>query len=781
MAYSTNTDFDIQNGILVKYKGKGGNVVVPSSVTTIGKNAFNGCAPITNITIPNTVKKICDWAFDCCNGLTSLFISASVEEIAGSDFTRCSKLNAIKVDANNKYYKSIDGNLYKKRSDGGIDLIQYAVGKKDTTFTIPSEVKSVNFYAFWGNTSLKNIITNDKTGWYSTIDGNLYYDYGKRLLQYACGKTDTEFTIPEGVEEICNSGCSYCTSLKKVNLPSTLTKIGYNSFQCCENLEEIVIPTSVTEIEKNAFWGCKNLKTVYNLSKLDIKKGAETHGYVAKYADNVFTTFEDFNIQGGELVKYVGKGGNVVIPSVVTVIGKNAFNGCDAITSITIPNTVKKIDNWAFDCCNGLTSIFIPASVEEIAGSDFTRCSKLNAIKVDVNNKYYKSIDGNLYKKKSDGGIDLIQYAVGKKETTFTIPSEVKSLNFYAFWGNTSLKNIITNDKTGWFSTIDGNLYYDYGKRLLQYACGKTDTEFTIPEGVEEICNSGCSYCTSLKKVNLPSTLTKIGYNSFQCCENLQEIVIPASVTEIEKNAFSRCTKLKTVYNLANLNVIKGGETYGYVGYYADNVFTELSNVKNSQNKSDFDIKNGVLIEYKGQSTTVEIPNTVTTIGENAFARNNKIEGVIFSRNVNNIIGTPFSGCSNLTSIKVDSNNNTYKSLNGNLYSKDGKEFVQYAIGKKNETFSIPNGVVSIKDGAFIGNSTLKSLEINDTSGFFITIDGNLYSKYGEKLFHYASGKTDEEFTLPEGVREIPAKAFFFCKKLKVVRMPKVGTDYCEK
>ena len=298
------------------------------------------------------------------------------------------------------------------------------------------------------------------------------------------------------------------------------------------------------------------------------------------YQDNKGIVYEQQEDGTLKLIRFNGTAKEIIIPNTyrgntVTTIGEKAFYNCSSVISITIPNSVKKIDNWAFDGCEGLITIYIPSSVEKIAGSIFIRCSNLMNISVGKNSANYKSIEGNLYTK--DGKV-LLQYAVGKKSDTFNIPSQVNSIYPYAFWGNTSLKNIIANNKIGYFSTIDGNLYCNYGKELLQYACGKTDIEFTIPEGVEGICLSGCSYCKHLQKVNLPFTLMKIGYNSFTRCENLQEIVIPASVTEIEKNAFSGCKNLKTVYNLSNLDIQKGAETHGYVAYYTDEVFNNDNN-----------------------------------------------------------------------------------------------------------------------------------------------------------------------------------------------------------
>ena len=995
-------DFDIKEGVLVKYIGNGGNVVIPSNVKTIGEEAFFDCASITNVTIPNSVKKIEFCAFDLCTGIKEITIPSSVEEIAGSVFSRCSNLTTINVSANNKKYKSIDGNLYKKRSDDGLELIQYAVGKKDTTFSIPSEVVSIETYAFWGNTSLKNIITNDKTGWFSTIDGNLYYDYGKRLLQYACGKTDTEFTIPEGVEEILNSGCSYCKHLKKVNLPSTLTKIGYNSLSCMENLQEIVIPASVTEIGEIAFWGCENLKTVYNLSKLDIQKSAEAHGYVGYYAENLYSeppkaqrtpidniqsTNLDFDIQNGVLVKYIGNGGNVVIPNSVTSIGGSAFFCCKSLTSITIPNSVTSIGESAFSNCTSLTSITIPSAVTSIGNSAFFYCSflksitipnsvtsigneafahctslqsitipdsvtsigwrafedcaslksitipssvtdidlsafygcknlktvynlskldiqkgavthgcvayyadnvytelpkaqptpidnipsinpdfdiqngvlvkyngkeevvfipesintigknafancnnlidviipksvkaiqefaffnclairqisihakissidskafigcyNLESLEVDSLNPYYEDIDGNLYSKagQSLNCRTLIQYAVGKPDSSFTTPSDCNVILPYAFYGNKYLKSIIVSNP-GTYLSKDGNLYSNGGKKLLQYAPGKLDSEFTLPKTVTEIGECAFAFNNHIKVVHLGEKVVKIGRNAFRYCEKLQEITIPKSMESIEVYAFQGCKNLKTVYNLSKLKIQEGSNAHGYVGSNAIIVVnsqdSEEVNAKTNKNKttkatkkavektqetpvnSDFVINaDGIIVEYKGSAKEVVIPDYVVGIGQNAFANNESITSLVCGENLGLICDSAFNNCPNLKSVVCGKNLkyiddyafNKCSNLAEVEFGEMVREIGKYAFARcaKITSIILPTSIMEIKIGAFQGCSALNDVKNRSALTIVEKQTANGYVGYNTDIV-YQENEYLEKIALKDGV-----------------------------
>ena len=81
MANNNNADFDIKYGVLAKYNGKGGKVVIPDGVTSIGERAFTWCESLESISIPDSVTNIESFAFSDCSSLKSITIPDSVTSI----------------------------------------------------------------------------------------------------------------------------------------------------------------------------------------------------------------------------------------------------------------------------------------------------------------------------------------------------------------------------------------------------------------------------------------------------------------------------------------------------------------------------------------------------------------------------------------------------------------------------------------------------------------------------------------------------------------------------
>jgi hypothetical protein len=160
----------------------------------------------------------------------------------------------IKVDEDNEFFKSIDGDLYSKDEK---TLIQCAgtSGHSRGLFRIPNNVEFIAEYAFWesdvyeiyipssvvdiGSTYIRDdyysdrlsIIDVDKNNkYYQTIDGNLYTKDGKTLLRYAPGNDSTSFVVPDFVESIGEFAFYACDSLESIIIPESVVNIGDRAF-----------------------------------------------------------------------------------------------------------------------------------------------------------------------------------------------------------------------------------------------------------------------------------------------------------------------------------------------------------------------------------------------------------------------------------------------------------------------------------------------------------------------------------------------------------------------
>ena len=314
------------------------SITIGNSVTSIGEYAFYNCSGLTSVTIGNSVTSIGEYAFYNCSSLTSITIPESVTSIRNSSFSGCSGLTSINVDSNNGNYKSIDGNLYSKDETM---LIQYAIGKTATEFTIPDSVTSIGRSAFYKCSSLTSITTPNSV----TSIGDYAF--------LGCSGL-TSITIPNSITSIGQSAFSGCSSLTSIIILGSLTSIGNYAFQGCSSLTSIIIPGSVTSIGSYAFSDCRSLTSI------TIPDSVTIIGMCA-FADCTKLT-------------------SITIPNSVTSIGEVAFCGCSSLTSITIPDSVTSIGYRAFSGCSSLTSITIPNSVTSIGVQAFNGCSSLTSI-----------------------------------------------------------------------------------------------------------------------------------------------------------------------------------------------------------------------------------------------------------------------------------------------------------------------------------------------------------------------------------------------------------------
>ena len=216
-----------------------------------------------------------------------------------------------------------------------------------------------------------NSITNDGVVADVTIDGLKYHiENGTATVTDVENKeTLTTVTIPEKISykgknytvtSIRTYAFSNCTSLTSIEIPDSVTRIGFRAFYECTSLTSIVIGDSVTSIGEDAFYNCNSaLYTTENNLK-----------YV-KANGNPYYLLQ--GVTNKKLFTYT-------INANTVHIGERAFEYCSRLSSITIPDSVTSIGNYAFSNCTLLTSIEIPDSVTSIGDDAFSNCTLLRSI-----------------------------------------------------------------------------------------------------------------------------------------------------------------------------------------------------------------------------------------------------------------------------------------------------------------------------------------------------------------------------------------------------------------
>ena len=310
----------LNNGADLYINGeKATNIIIPSSVMSVGNYAFNGCGSLTSVTIPEGVTSIGNSAFSGCSSLTTVTIPEGVTSIGDSAFSYCSSLASV---------------------------------------TIPSSVTSIGSRAFhssdsFGNGSLKSVYITDLAAWckirFSDTASNPLYN-GADL--YINGEKATNIEIPDGVASIGNYAFYGCRSLTSVTIPEGVTCIGDSAFSYCSSLSltSVIIPSSVTSVGSKAFYssgffGNVSLKSVY-ITDL-------TAWCKIKFGDNDSNPLN----KGADLYINGEKATNIEIPMSVTHIGDYAFYGYRSLTSVTVPTSMTSIGTYCFQN-SGLKDIY---------------------------------------------------------------------------------------------------------------------------------------------------------------------------------------------------------------------------------------------------------------------------------------------------------------------------------------------------------------------------------------------------------------------------------------
>ena len=281
---------------------------------------------------------------------------------------------------------------------------------------------------------------------------------------------------------------------------------------------------------------------------------------------------------------------------------------------------------------------------------------------------------------------------------TIIIPSTVKRIEQNAFRNNTTLENVIIQEKDGQGVEYIGTYAF--------YGCSNLQT-INLPDTITTIGGSCFRYCTKINNVKLPSNLKTLNGQTFSGCTNLQNIELPQNLESLnsESLAGTSITKIKLPKNLSN------------IGNAALSIST-LQEIDTSENNY-FEFKNGILyskdlktlVVALSNVTSINMESTVETIQGFAFSNCNKLSNINITEKVKSIGEGVFSN-SNIKGITVEPKNNYFTAVNNNLYSFDGT--ILYRLFDTGN-ITIKDGVKNIIRGALSNDGTIKSITLPDS------------------------------------------------------------------
>ncbi len=544
------------------------------------------------------------------------------------------------------------------------------------------------------------------------IDGYIVKGIGKNSFfnEYGLKK----IVLADTVEYIGNGAFKECRNLELIKLNEGLKTIYAYSFSYCVKLTEIDIPDSVTTMSGNVFHGC------FELSQVGYPLGLTT---VLSSNDKV----NDYEY-------------NFITP----------FYFCEKIESIIVPEGVTKLPDYIFkDSLYSLKEVILPESLEVIGAYAFENCDGISEISL---NNGLKEI-----------GEEAFSQADGL--TYVYIPDTVTTMGHCVFSSCYNLSDIHYPKN---LEKVEGSPF-----------CYSNIINVDIPEGVKHLPEDVFGNMTSLREVTLPESLVTIGSSAFSGCTGLKSITIPCQVEVINEYTFSNCTGLIEVdlpeglksilhgafsgcNNLTDINIPDTVTTMG------SGIFRQSNNLKKIDYPRNLETTLGSPFEGSG-ITTISIPEGVTSLPDEVFARSN-LKNVILPESLENIGEKAFMACCSLEKIVIPSN---VKTINRSTFAycnnlnevtlADGlNKICGFAFENCTSIVSIkvPDSVEILETWAFKGCTNLK--EINYPLSLNHTTDEHPFWDCDNLECVY----------IPEGVKVIHSYIFSTCGSLKSVILP---------
>lgn len=705
-------------------------IKIPETVQSIGKTAFLGCT-LKVIEFPKELKEIGERAFEDCINLVKLELPDNLKILGNGAFKNCSLLTSVKIPNG---VTSISGTFEKCTSLKEVFLPSNLVYLGDRTFAgclnlikveIPETVEELGVNAFLECSGLENLELSENI----TKIGAGAFTGCKGIL---------EFTLPDGLTEISDnlfSGCKFSS----IQLPNKITRIGSAAFANCSNLVELTIPSGVTELGNNAFYKCNSLV-------------------------------------------------QIVLPETITKIGYAAFSECTELNTIDLPDGIEEIENLTFNNCTGLKNVFLPEKLVSIGYEAFLKCSSLQNI---VLPKTLKRIDEQAFKK--SGILELY------------IPDSISEIDTYCLFEYCAVHNL----------HLPSNLN-EIGWRMF---ANSGIVNVSIPENVTVITAEAFNAALQLVHVDLPENLKSLEREAFGYCTKLTEVCFHGNAPqEIAGDSFLNVDA--TVYYPLENESWTEEKRQNYGGNLTWVACEPELMPKPSVEVGDPIVlpkDEGIIYEVDDSTETAKVKicsidtegvitiaeniegYPVTEIAEGAFENCDLITALILPESLACIDKKAFAKCEGLNVIRFQGeapkiSENAFAGVNAAVHypeqksswteemRKDyGGKLIWYGYGKSEQ---IPkpgdSGTYKSTDSNTVMTYTIDAktgeaeiLSCNKNAEGTIVIPSNIGGYPITKIKDYAFQQSDiENVELSEGIKTLGEGVFYFCKKIKSVKLP---------
>ena len=702
--------------------------------------------------------------------------------------------------------------------------------------TLPAGLESISSSALSDCSKLEAIKINGESSLFQVREGVLFSADGKTLLTFPGGKTKS-YTIPEGVEYIAPEAFAG-SEIEEVRFPSTLKEVGSNAFTGCVDLKGLTLPSSLETIEAYGFgenmigWGSMLHGAFPEIEKLVIPAGTTYIGPSAFTALKKLKAFETapgnpvyasvdgfLTNKAGDVILYAPLGmdtGIVKVPEGITGLDKRVFARFDDFTEFYLPDSLIRIGEEALpeDSAEGY-KILVHCS----QGSQAEAYCKEQGIPYDneTTQSEYVTEEGTFgtytYKIENDHAVFLSYKGLEKQ---VKVADRVKDLPVTVIGnGREKVYEYDQELEEALFGTFDSDAYaqaiFDGKSYEEANAAGNATKKDPFADGSIPFTETGY-----MESIELPETVTKISAGAFSNTGDLKTFEIPASVTEIGDGAFGR--------GLETITVAEGSESFRMDGIFlvsadgkdliaaAVNLYDpeaagltrvrDLPEGKSEAEAEDWEypmyrmtIPEGIerirpyacndISSYQ-MLLEIELPDSVTEIGEGAFSSSN-IGNVLFGKGLKTIGKNAFY-FNKLTELQLPDSVETIgdSAFSSNCpYSElilpDSLKTLGYGVFNSfdnkgpegSETCSrvvIGKGLAQIDRQSFWGVRT-KAFEVSGDNEVFSSQDGMLLSRDGAVLI-LCPDQTGERVQVPESVKRLGSACFYNSESIRDVDVP---------